>query len=59
MKLYSASDIVKLMEKQSFTDWYEEIFIPYIEGEEGFEDVDPVAELEHLLVGKGIEVEAA
>ena len=34
MKLYSASDIVKLMEKQSFTDWYEEIFIPYIEGEE-------------------------
>ena len=46
------------MEKQVFSNWYEEVFIPYIEGEEGFEDVDPVAELEHLLVGKGINVEA-
>lgn len=58
MKLYSAANIVKLMEKQSFVNWYEEVFIPYIEGEEGFENVDPVAELEQLLVGKGIEVEA-
>ena len=30
------------MEKQVFSNWYEEVFIPYIEGEEGFEDVDPV-----------------
>jgi len=58
MKLYSASDIVKLMQKQSFADWYENTFIPDLEGDEGFEDVDPVAELEHLLVGKGIKVEA-
>jgi len=59
MKLYSASNIVKLMHRQSFADWYEHRFIPALEGREGFEDIDLEAEFENMLVGKGIEVEAA
>mgnify|MGYP001336404645 CR=1 FL=1 len=54
MKLYTAQDVRKMLEKQRFVNWYENYFVPVVvEGAHEHNDAQVEQELERLL-GPGV-----